>query len=170
MAMAGGFGVGSGGIQGSSGGGSVNGAAITPSSVTASGNGTFGSLTVTTPGDLTLGAASDVVLGNTQFSTIRGGSVSLRMDDILGGAQLVSGSNALTLLSTNNTLEAPSGTNIISGDATSPVKAAFRVTPQDNAPSGAAVVGDMYVTSAGVLRICVTAGTPCGSWVNVGAQ
>lgn len=57
----------------------------------------------------------------------------------------------------------------VSGDGTSPAKAAFRIGPQDAEPTGANVVGDMYVTTAGVLKICTVAGTP-GTWVSVGAQ
>lgn len=60
---------------------------------------------------------------------------------------------------------------VITADTTSPVKAALRVVPQDAAPSGASLVGDMYVTTAGVLKICTVAGTGGGAtWVSVGAQ
>ncbi len=54
-------------------------------------------------------------------------------------------------------------------DTTSPVKAPIHVDPQDAQPTGAHVIGDMYVTSAGILKICTTAGTP-GTWTSVGAQ
>lgn len=57
----------------------------------------------------------------------------------------------------------------VQGDTTSPVTAAFRLVPQDTQPSGASLIGDMYVTSAGVLKICTVAGTP-GTWVSVGGQ
>lgn len=57
----------------------------------------------------------------------------------------------------------------VESDPTSPVKAAIRVIPQDAEPTGAHLVGDMYVTSAGVLKICTGAGTP-GTWQSVGAQ
>lgn len=45
-------------------------------------------------------------------------------------------------------------------DSTSPAKACMFMTPQDAQPSAAAVVGNMYLTSAGRLRIIQTAGTP----------
>ncbi len=50
-----------------------------------------------------------------------------------------------------------------------PVKAAFRIVPQSAQPTGAHLIGDMYVTTGGVLKICTAAGTP-GTWVSVGAQ
>ncbi len=60
---------------------------------------------------------------------------------------------------------------IVTGDPTSPVLAAFRLVPQDNVPSGDSLVGDMYVTTAGLLKICTVAGTGGGAtWVSVGAQ
>lgn len=57
---------------------------------------------------------------------------------------------------------------IASGDATTPQRAAFRVVPQDTQPA-VGQVGDIYVTTAGLLKICTVAGTP-GTWVSVGAQ
>lgn len=57
----------------------------------------------------------------------------------------------------------------VTGDTTSPARAAFAITPQDAAPTGASVVGDMYVDTAGVLYICTTAGTP-GTFTKVGTQ
>jgi hypothetical protein len=57
----------------------------------------------------------------------------------------------------------------VRGDLTSPVRAALRVEPQDNAPSGPNLIGDIYVTTAGVLWICTVAGTP-GTFTKVGAQ
>lgn len=54
------------------------------------------------------------------------------------------------------------------GDTTSPVRSAMRVVPQDAQPT-TGQVGDMYVTTAGVLKICTVAGSP-GTWVSVGAQ
>lgn len=58
---------------------------------------------------------------------------------------------------------------VVEGDTTSPAKAAFRITPQDAQPTGSNSVGDIYVTTAGVLKICTVAGSP-GTWVSVGAQ
>lgn len=36
-------------------------------------------------------------------------------------------------------------------------------------PAGPSEIGDMYMTAAGVLKVCTSAGTP-GTWVSVGAQ
>lgn len=58
---------------------------------------------------------------------------------------------------------------VAQSDTTSPARGAFRVVPQDTQPTGANLVGDMYVTTAGVLKINTVAGTP-GTWVSVGAQ
>ena len=57
----------------------------------------------------------------------------------------------------------------IESDTTSPVKAALHIEPQDAEPTGPNAVGNLYVTTAGVLKICTVAGTP-GTWVSVGAQ
>lgn len=57
----------------------------------------------------------------------------------------------------------------LEGDTTSPAVAAMRWVPQDAQPTGPNAVGDMYVTTAGVLKICTVAGSP-GTWVSVGAQ
>ena len=58
---------------------------------------------------------------------------------------------------------------IIEGDLTNTVLATMRIVPTSAQPTGASLIGDMYVTSAGVLKICTVAGTP-GTWVSVGAQ
>lgn len=55
------------------------------------------------------------------------------------------------------------------GDSTSPTTAALHIGPQDTQPTGPNIVGDIYVTTAGVLKICTVAGTP-GTWTSVGAQ
>lgn len=55
------------------------------------------------------------------------------------------------------------------GDGISPTTAAFRIVPQDAQPSGPNSIGDIYVTTAGVLKICTVAGSP-GTWASVGAQ
>lgn len=57
----------------------------------------------------------------------------------------------------------------ISGDLTSPAKGAIRMVPQDAEPTGSNAVGDLYMTTAGVLKVCTSAGSP-GTWVSVGAQ
>lgn len=59
--------------------------------------------------------------------------------------------------------------SVAEGDTTSPAHSAFRVVPQDTQPSGPNLVGDIYVTTAGLLKICTVAGSP-GTWVSVGAQ
>lgn len=58
---------------------------------------------------------------------------------------------------------------VVTGDVTSPVKAAFVLVPMDGEPTGLNAAGSLYVTSAGVLKICTVTGTP-GTWVSVGAQ
>ena len=57
----------------------------------------------------------------------------------------------------------------IEGDITSPVNAPLKIVPANAEPTGPNAIGDMYVTAAGVLKICTVAGTP-GTWVSVGAQ
>lgn len=57
---------------------------------------------------------------------------------------------------------------VAQGDTTSPAKSAFRIVPQDAQPTSGEV-GDIYVTSAGVVKICTATGTP-GTWVSVGGQ
>lgn len=48
----------------------------------------------------------------------------------------------------------------VSDDTTSAAMPAIHVDPQDAQPTGAQVVGDMWVTTAGVLKIETVAGTP----------
>lgn len=68
-------------------------------------------------------------------------------------------------------IDAFDNTVVVTSDTTTPAKPAFRITPQDAQPSGAVVVGDVYVTTAGVMKICTVAGTGGGAtWVSVGAQ
>lgn len=57
----------------------------------------------------------------------------------------------------------------LTGDLTAPARGLLSFTPQDAEPTGPNVVGDMYVTTAGVLKICTAAGSP-GTWISVGAQ
>ncbi len=47
-------------------------------------------------------------------------------------------------------------------------RAPMLLTPQTE-PTGPNVVGDMYATDAGILKICTVAGTP-GTFESVGAQ
>lgn len=58
---------------------------------------------------------------------------------------------------------------VAESDTTSPGRSAFRIVPQNAEPNGSNSIGDIYVTSAGVLKICTVAGTP-GTWVSVGTQ
>jgi hypothetical protein len=46
--------------------------------------------------------------------------------------------------------------------------APLKLTPSAE-PTGPNVVGQLYSTTAGVLKICTVAGTP-GTWVSVGGQ
>ena len=55
------------------------------------------------------------------------------------------------------------------GDTTTPVRSAFRMSPQDAQPTGPNLVGDLYITTAGILKSCIVSGTP-GTWQSVGAQ
>lgn len=81
--------------------------------------------------------------------------------------------NGVTAIATGGVgVQATSSGNhavIASGDATTPAKSALYIVPQDAEPTGPNAVGNIYVTSAGVLRICTAAGSP-GTWVNVGSQ
>ncbi len=54
----------------------------------------------------------------------------------------------------------------IISDPFSPVRASVLWMPQDAQPTGAHQVGHMYVSSAGVLNVCVADGTP-GTWAPV---
>ena len=47
-------------------------------------------------------------------------------------------------------------------------RAPFFITPSTE-PTGPNVVGQLYMTTAGVLKVCTVAGSP-GTWVSVGAQ
>lgn len=57
----------------------------------------------------------------------------------------------------------------VTGKTSAPIKAGLRLVPQSAQPTGPNQIGDIYVTTAGVLKICTVAGTP-GTWVSVGAQ
>lgn len=59
----------------------------------------------------------------------------------------------------------------VNGDtvSTTAAIAPLFIAPLNNQPSGAHLVGHMYVTTGGVLKICTVAGTP-GTWVSVGTQ
>lgn len=55
---------------------------------------------------------------------------------------------------------------VVQADTTSPVNAALRLVPQDADPTGPNAVGDIYVTTAGVVKACTVAGTP-GTWASI---
>jgi hypothetical protein len=156
--------LGGGGLQGSPPAPSVNGAAITPSSISTGlidagqlyvANQTTSAGTIT--GDATEAfrislATGRIIWSNSgRYLTVNEASGRLNFAALELG--VVSDSTPLA----------------ISGDTTSPARAAFKLVPQDAEPTGANTVGDMYVTTAGVLKICTVAGTP-GTWVSVGAQ
>ena len=61
-----------------------------------------------------------------------------------------------------------SGYGVVVRDDDDPsAKAALRIVPQATEPIGPNLVGDIYVTKRGVLKICTVAGTP-GTWASVG--
>lgn len=64
--------------------------------------------------------------------------------------------------------DAISGTGYAGSFDGNTVRAPLRLTPGAE-PTGPNLVGDIYVTAAGVLKICTVAGTP-GTWVSVGSQ
>lgn len=48
-------------------------------------------------------------------------------------------------------------------------KGTLRLPAKASAPAGPNTVGEVYVATGGVLKICTVAGSP-GTWVSVGAQ
>jgi hypothetical protein len=48
-------------------------------------------------------------------------------------------------------------------------KSTFKLPVLAAAPAGPNVVGEVYIATGGVLKICTVAGSP-GTWVSVGAQ
>lgn len=78
--------------------------------------------------------------------------------------------NASSAGSTSAALSNTAGRALtVTGDTSSPALAALRVTPQDAQPTGTNLIGDLYVSTAGVLWVCTAAGSP-GTWQQVGAQ
>jgi hypothetical protein len=57
--------------------------------------------------------------------------------------------------------ESAVGVNVSKGTFKLPVKA--------SPPAGPNVVGELYVATGGVVKVCTVAGSP-GTWVSVGAQ
>lgn len=58
---------------------------------------------------------------------------------------------------------------VAEGDTTTPAVCAFRIVPQDAAPTNAQV-GDLYVSTAGKLNICTVSHTQTPTFVVVGTQ
>lgn len=65
-------------------------------------------------------------------------------------------------------LASPDGYAVVADNGAVPTKAPARIAPSAE-PTGPNRIGDVYVTLAGVMKICTVAGTP-GTWVSVGAQ
>ena len=57
----------------------------------------------------------------------------------------------------------------VRGDTTSPLRAAMSIAPMNAQPSADATVGDLYVSSTGVLNMCTVTGNP-GTWSRVADQ
>lgn len=113
---------------------------------------------------------------------VSGGVLSARNDVGSGGYVFQAGSAASVFFGvkiSGERVELANGARIayqnnsapvaIVGDTTSPARACFTLVPQDNDPTGPNEIGDMYVTTAGVLKICTSAGSP-GTWTVVGTQ
>jgi hypothetical protein len=133
-------------------GGGTNGAGVTATGGATNGVGVSGTGAGTGNGGTFTGGATGNGIAATGTSTgsgaeITGGTTGIGLH-VTGGAT----SNNAFKLDIGNTVSPP-----------------FRFGT-GAAPSGAAIVGDMYMTTAGVLKVCVTAGTPCASFVSVGSQ
>lgn len=106
------------------------------------------------------------VLGTSLRASVAGVEGTNGVSGGIGGYFKATGGGAATGL----VGDAGSGGNalaLIPEAGGSPVYAAMRMGTQGGAPSTAAI-GDMYVTSAGVLKICTNATGPV--WTSVGAQ
>ncbi len=122
------------------------------------------------------GATSHAIIAN-GGATQGAGIVATGGSNTSAGGTFTGGGGGVGINATGN--GAGVGVNAVGGatgraavftaDTTSPVQPLMTLTPQDAQPTGANVVGDIYVTTAGVLKICTVAGTP-GTWVSVGAQ
>lgn len=125
--------------------------------------GAFNALNIT-DGNGTTTAARFGILVNNWANTIGGAAAKFVAIGANGNgvtATCSGGGNAgsFTATGTGYALE-------VVGDTTSPSKGSIKLTPLDANPTSCAV-GDIYVTTAGVLKVC-TATTP--TWVNVGSQ
>jgi hypothetical protein len=115
-----------------------------------------GSNTISTPGDFFAGT-------NMGATVIRAGIGAQNYINLhtSAGINVNAGASNLVIIGPTRTE--------IQGTVTTPAKSAFHVLPQGAQPTGPNIVGDLYVTTAGVLKICTVAGSP-GTWVSVGAQ
>lgn len=145
-----------------------------------------GTTKITAAGDF--GITASMTLADSASSVIsNGASAQLNLDSTIGarlaygtgaagtyfiadGAKARLYANTATLdLDTSAILTFTGSRFVITGDTTSPARASVSLTPQDTQPTGPNAVGDMYMTAAGVLKVCTAAGSP-GTWVSVGSQ
>lgn len=111
--------------------------------------------------DVTMG---DLTTGTNLYTTvIRGGNGYINMHPSAGIAIDPVDSGKIDLYRRVNLI--PGGTTA----GATPSRAMLSFAPQNAEPTGPNAVGDMYVTTAGVLKICTVAGSP-GTWVSVGTQ
>jgi hypothetical protein len=125
--------------------------------ISATGNGSGAGITATTG---TAGNGGTFVGGATS-----GNGISSTGTGSGSGAEVVAGATGIGLHVTGGA----TSNNAFKLDIGNTVSPPFRFGT-GAAPSGAALVGDMYMTTAGVLKVCTSAATPCGSWVSVGSQ
>ena len=110
-----------------------------------------------------IGTPADLFVGTNLYATVlRGGTGTANTINLHPSAGIYIWGALSGLVTIDPRLK-------LAPDTTSPARAALSFTPQDAEPTGPNDVGDMYVTTAGVLKICTAAGSP-GTWVSVGAQ
>ncbi len=98
---------------------------------------------------------------------LSGGGAAVRAE-ALDASVCVSASAAGIALGVN--IDRAGGRGMVINIGTGALAPLFIAT-QASVPSGDSLVGDLYVTTAGVLKICTVAGTGGGAtWVSVGAQ
>jgi hypothetical protein len=143
------------GVAGTSGpgglftGGSSSGNGITASAiangygVSGTGNGSYSGVYGTNPSGIGVSGQGG---GSSAGGYFTGGSSGNGVTSVSGGT----GGYGVSA-STGNTVNAP-----------------FRIVPQAADPT-TGQIGDIYVTTAGVVKICTVAGTP-GTWISIGAQ
>lgn len=163
--------------QGASPGGSFTGGATNAYGLVATGGGSNGgaiNATATGTGHGVTGTAGGSTNSIGGVFSANGGGYAHGVRGIGGGASTsyavwAQAGNGGVGLRAESTGSAGGYAGYFVGDTTSPVRALLHLEPQDAEPTGAHLVGDVYVTTAGVLRICTAAGTP-GTWANVGSQ